>query len=471
MTRPALILCLLLPFLLAADNVTAGKRYYLTVSGVRYTVETTHKLSDGTWQVQYINVQPTTQRRVTTAVLQEITPVPPPACDNDGVCDVGETPTNCPNDCTVTTQPVPIPADRPPYIPLPAWDPATIPAGAILKTTYNGIIGDVGTATAPYFYKLGTATAPFTGKIEVGPSARYIILQAIQDRGLQSSAFDIAKGAQFIVVRDSDIQDGQTALSTAGTDVVIRNCRIHDNGNWQPTAPGDRDYLGIAGYGGHRLHVYGCEIFHCESDGIQINNGGFRASATAPLNDAGIRQTFIYNNYIHHNKQSAVGTKGCYDMVIARNKFEGHHVSTSGSGPGQINQYGGVGIWNVENECIDNDRSFGVVGVSYGPETSGYDLIYYRNKTTSLTGPYRFDVPGSDPAYAFGIDVAAWGNGMALVENSFIRGIGYDGGRKCGGLNNHFVESLVWNETTPLTAAEWTALRNQYQATFGKELP
>lgn len=346
----------------------------------------------------------------------------------------------------------------PAYIKLPEWNPATWPAGTIFKVWTGGTITDKGTVTAPIVYR---NPAKITNRCDVQGGAAYLAFEDInQDRQQQSSAFNISGGAHHIIIRGGELANGQQTLTISASNVVVQGVKIHGTkpaGGWPNQ---DTDWHGVTIGGGQDIYIDKCEIYTNAGDSIQINNGGSNGV------DKGIRRVYVTRNILRDDMQTGVWGKGVIDCVVARNKMSGHHASASGGRYGGGYQYGTKNFWLIENEASDNDTSFGATSVSGGPETSGYDWILYRNKTVSLSKPFN-----DDGGYSDGVDIGSWGNGLAAVENTFLRGIGYSGGRKCGGLNNTFATGPVIDDTTPLTAAEWTSLRTAYKNAFGKDLP
>ena len=260
-----------------------------------------------------------------------------------------------------------------------------------------------GTAEAPIVIMGNPAEPPhFATKLCVLQGASYVIVENIEFDGTLNdyAGMDIVQGAYHVAVRNCDLHDRQgTCLQIYGSvdepvhDVVVFNCRVHDNGDW--LAEYDQDYHGInvkafASY----VWVLDNELYHNSGNGIQVNAGSLER---LPLT----HHLYIARNEGHHNKQAAIALKQCSDAIVSQNAVHdqrpiGESPSDWGSGVGF--QYGPENVWFLCNHIYD--CCYGI----YAGSTSGMG----DGQNSYFIGNVIHDIH-HDPAYAYNPG-SAWSN-------------------------------------------------------------
>ncbi len=288
--------------------------------------------------------------------------------------------------------------------------PDNLAAGVVveLHSRYNnshsspGKIDSSGTVTLPVFIR----GADGDNRPEVGRDweifGSYIILEHLHfadDDGDPSAG--VAGEPLFlgpfdhVAIRHSEISGNLTQgglaittfSATAGTDAVVYDCVVRENGDYLIEV--DQDQHGITiGLHMSDIWVVDNEMFKNSGDGMQI--GG--TDVTNHPN-----HVYVGRNISWRNKQAGLWCKTADDVVFSENITYFHSLSGSSTGAGLGWQYDGKRIWYLFNHTYSN--VVGINGVS-GNVGGGEDVYLIGNLIhTNVGGPGIHTRPNDPDTY------------------------------------------------------------------------
>lgn len=257
---------------------------------------------------------------------------------------------------------------------LQAGDVVEIAPGDYTHGSGVKIVQASGTPDLPVFIR-GTdlINRPrFDKKLSIQSPSQYVIVENIDFDAVVTAyaGLEVLAPSHHVAVRHCEFHNREgtpvqiSSYSAPETinNIVIFDCQIHDNGDWQ--ADFDQDFHGIA-VGHHADHIWivDNEIWHNSGDGVQINAGNIDYLETT-------HHIYIARNHIHHNKQTGAWLKQCRDVVVSQNYVHDHRpvgAAPSAFGAGMGFQYGPENVWFVFNEIFNCDFGIQVVNThEYG---------------------------------------------------------------------------------------------------------
>lgn len=227
----------------------------------------------------------------------------------------------------------------------------------------------VGTAARPVYIRGTSDTVRPTLKAKFEISGSYYILDGLNAVWPTGSNGRINPSGDHGVVRHSDLRgDASTTVGgifASGSNMVIWNSKIHDNGD--VNASFDQDKHGIVLAGNH-LWILDNELYRNSGDGIQINGG--------TSGQANLHHVYVGRNVAHHNKQTGFWSKQASDVIFSENLSYSHRPSNSSSGQCMGFQYAPERVWFLYNHM--HDCSFGIAAMS-NSGGSGSDSYFIGN--------------------------------------------------------------------------------------------
>jgi hypothetical protein len=212
-------------------------------------------------------------------------------------------------------------------------------------------------------------------------------------------------------------------LGTGGSNHLIMNNLIADNGN--VNASGDQDRHGIK-VGGNNIWIIGNEFTRNSGDGIQVGDIGTRNN---------VHHIYIGKNVAYNNKQTGFWSKEAEHVIISQNISHNHSSSGSSSGDGMGGQYDFRNVWFIYNELYDNNFGVGVKSSNNGGGNGAYIIGNYIHNINSS---------GYNPNDGWSAaSIGFWNNAdVTIVNNSIIdstTGINLNGNTGSAYIyNNHF---------------------------------
>lgn len=261
--------------------------------------------------------------------------------------------------------------------------PTSPPAGA--KVVLHGLyaagpnISWTGTSANPiWLIAYDDANKPNIS-LEYDYTGSYIIADGI------SSAMNMQGGVgvsgNHIMLRNFSVSNTWTGVNYAGVALgggnnnIVYKATVGPLGNWQYTGTSDIDDHGmVIGGNATYLWILDSTFFHCQGDGVQIENGQGNA--------AGAHHIYVGRNRAYENYQSGMWVKNATDVVFSENDFYGIHVtpnSATGDGQATGGQYDAKYVWWIANKVHDSNVGIKMSGGSNntgGPWYAIGNLIY-----------------------------------------------------------------------------------------------
>jgi hypothetical protein len=302
-----------------------------------------------------------------------------------------------------------------------------------------------GSAEAPIFIR-GAPDAPprITRPWEVVGS--YYILEHLEfaDRdGQQAGSLGIGPG-HHIAVRSLELQGNREAggmfvwgtENASASQILVRDCRIHDNGDVDASYDQDVHGIAVARHVEH-LWVVDNELYRNSGDGIQINGNRDGEAMTHHI--------WVGRNLAWGNKQTGFWTKQASDVVFSENECRDHRPSNSSFGQCMGFQYAPERVWFIFNRIHDCD--FGIASASDNDLGSGQDSYYVGNVIWDIhhRGGYNPATAWSNAAIMLAGGTNRWvvdntihdvdaginspsAGGMVRIEGNIISGLAEPGG-------------------------------------------
>lgn len=174
--------------------------------------------------------------------------------------------------------------------------------------------------------------------------------------------------------RHSEVRDGigttNTAIFLNGTQNVVYNNKVHDNGPLGD--PGDPDFHGM-GTDGTFIWFVDNEMYRNAGDGIQVNAG-------VASNARNVNHIYIGRNTAYENQQSGIWLKFTEDVIVSQNISFNHVSSSSSSGQGMGGQLGPERAWFIYNRIFDCEEGILNAGDGGpGGDGAGLDMYFVGN--------------------------------------------------------------------------------------------
>ena len=203
---------------------------------------------------------------------------------------------------------------------------------------------------------------------EYGYTGSYIIADGISSSMNMQGGVNVV--GHHIMLRNFSVSNTWTGQNysgigmDAGNNNVIYKATVGPLGNWQYTGTSDIDDHG-ATVSGNATYIWflNSTFFHCQGDGIQIENGQGNA--------AGAHHIYIGRNTAYENYQSGMWVKNATDVIFSENDFYGIHVtpnSATGDGQATGGQYDAKYVWWIANRIHDSNVG---IKMSGGSDNSG----------------------------------------------------------------------------------------------------
>jgi len=283
--------------------------------------------------------------------------------------------------------------------------PKNVSSGAIivLAGINSGIKIDFNCdAAAPCFLIADPANPPVAnGDSEI--SGRYYIIDGVHAHlPLGMYAGTIRLRGDHGAFRNGRITGNSEngGASTSGSDILILDNEIMDNGD--VNASFDQDRHGIKVFG-NNIWVIGNEIARNSGDGVQVADTGTLGQ---------VHHIYIGKNISHGNKQTGFWVKDAEHVIISENTSYNHVPSGSSSGEGMGAQYDFKNVWFLFNEIYDNRTGIGIKSSNNGGGSGLY-----------LVGNYIHDIDSRsyDPNDAWSSSsLTSWNSADITIVNNSI---------------------------------------------------
>lgn len=299
--------------------------------------------------------------------------------------------------------------------------PSPIPAGSVVEihgnydyapTGYDLILSN-GTRQAPVFI-VGDAQTTVLRKWVIKSS--YTIIENIEFTNLGKVV--VSYPSHHISVRNSNLHNMPGKIAGSGLSdsqrthhIVIYNNKIHSQAGWDQNPGNDLDNHGIK-FGSYVEDIW-------VLDNTAYNNGGNFIQVgdwNNPADNQKNRRYYIGRNIAFSNRQSPIGIKQSYDVIISENTlYNNVAIQTNAAGQaGIVYQYGPGNLWILNNHIYDSNA-----GISSGSDSGGIGQEQY------IIGNLIHDVHTA-PNYVYNINTAwspaaimlAGGNHRYIINNT-----------------------------------------------------
>jgi parallel beta-helix repeat protein len=238
------------------------------------------------------------------------------------------------------------------------------------------------------------------------------------------------------ILRNLEIKNFRyNGLYTAGNDIQVINCKVHDNK--PPSSTGY--YYGIYAHNGSNLLIQGSQFYNNSGGGLHLYPG--------PLSNPVIRNNSIHNNnyqanspvggIILYGSSGSISNAKIYNNLVYRNG-----TSSSGNATGiRLVYTSGAKVWN---NTVYGNKTYGLQiasssstvvqnNIIYGNGTGNYSnqsssTTYTNNITTDpkfvSTSSNNFQLQSSSPAVNKGVVLSSVPNDYRNVPRP--RGASYD---------------------------------------------
>jgi hypothetical protein len=188
-------------------------------------------------------------------------------------------------------------------------------------------------------------------------------------------------------------------MGTSGSDHLVMNNQIVDNGD--VNASNDQDRHGIK-VSGNRIWIIGNEFTRNSGDGVQVGDIGSRDQ---------ISHIYIGRNTAHNNKQTGFWVKEAQNVIISENVSYDHSPSGSSSGDCMGGQYDPRNVWMLFNEMYDCN-----LGIGFKSSNNGNGSGFY------VIGNYIHDIDSSyNPNDAWqASSISSWNNADITIVNNTL---------------------------------------------------
>jgi len=257
-------------------------------------------------------------------------------------------------------------------------NPDNVPAGSVivLKGTHSnysggssGIrLGGTGTAKQPVFVVGDYEGTPAKFTRTVRPIGTYVIVDDINidldGTSAEEPCLSLINGLRRWCFRGCEMQNiftdgsGNTSAVSIGSfnstwtgEIVIKNCEIHDNGDWMAESDSvDIHGIGIGTYA-EDIWIDGCEFYHNQGNGVQVTG----PNETVALQAFTPRRIHVVNCEGYENAQPGFWSKHSIDVTFAG--CESHDTREDSPGSPEVSaigsQYGPINLRVVECEMYN----------------------------------------------------------------------------------------------------------------------
>lgn len=288
--------------------------------------------------------------------------------------------------------------------------PRPLPAGAVVEVHggpyqygpgYAPVYGQ-GTATDPIFIR-GVGNPRFNTALSIYSNGsvhtQYMIFE-----GLSLQRWECIGPASYIALRNCEVSGSSVAIGGESaarpvSNVLVRNCTIHDGGDWQ--AEFDQDVHGcVISSHSSSVWILDCEMYHNSGDGVQINAANLNNMPT-------LHHIYIGRNLAWENKQTGFWTKQATDVIFSQNTVHSMRpigTSPSAWGAGMGFQYGPERVWFIYNHIYN--CNFGIQANSSSGLGNGTECFIVGNLIHDIR---------HDPNYGYNPGTAWAQAGMTIV--------------------------------------------------------
>lgn len=251
------------------------------------------------------------------------------------------------------------------------------------------------------------------GPIKARGTKGYLIFENFVLDGINmppATGWQIDSQNHHFILRNLDIKNFRyNGLYTAGNNIQVINCKIHDNK--PPTTTGY--YYGIYAYRGSNLLLQGNQVYNNSGGGLHLYPG--------PLSSPIIRNNSVHNN--NYQAKATVGgiilyassSGGISNAKVYNNLVYRNGTSSSGTASGiRLHNTTGTKVWN---NTIYANKTYGLqIGSSNSSTVAQNNIIYgnsagnYSNQSGSTS--YSNNVT-TDPKF-----VSASSNNFQLQSGS-----------------------------------------------------
>lgn len=233
----------------------------------------------------------------------------------------------------------------------------------------GGTISWTGTAGSPiWLLSYNDSNKPlFTGTSPqpLYVTGSYIIIDGIRHDLLGATNDQFGMYGSNVMVRNSSFRNtfgagGGCGINVAGTNQVVYNSTIYDQGNWQYVgADIDRHGFKISPPT-NGLWILDSFIYHVQGDGVQVGDQNNTSSQ--------INRVFVGRVTSYENLQSCLWTKNATDVVFSQNVCYNITApgSNSGDGQGMGGQYDPKYVWFIANRIYNTKNGIKIQSASSG---------------------------------------------------------------------------------------------------------
>lgn len=279
-------------------------------------------------------------------------------------------------------------------------------------------------------FLIGDVTNPARSVNEIGLGGSYLVIDNVEftlKAGVSGSTVGI--GGDHVALRNSKVTGTLSAggLATDGTNIVVINNQIVDNGDASASSDQDRHGIKVVS---NNTWIVGNELARNSGDGIQVGDIGTRGS---------VYSVYIGGNTAHHNKQTGIWVKDARDVIISSNESYGHVPSGSSDGEGLGGQYDAQYVWMLFNKSHDNYAGIGFKSANNG---GGSDLYIIGNHIYDNLDPgFRSDDAWESSA------IASWNSADITIVNNTLDGnsggINLNGNTGAAYIYNNSIKSVL----------------------------
>lgn len=248
-----------------------------------------------------------------------------------------------------------------------------------------------------------------------------------------------------------NLENGGAA--TSGSNLVVLNNAITDNGN--RNAVDDQDRNGVK-VNGTYVWIIGNEFARNSGDGV----------AVADIRTLGqVHHIYVGRNSSHDNKQSGFWVKEAEHVIFSQNIAYNHVPSPSSGGHGMGAQYDSNYVWFLFNEIYDNSSGIGIKSSRDGIGSGHFVIGNYIHDLDST----RYE---PNNAYSQG-SITSWNNADITIVNNTIEnsttGMVLNGNTGPAHIYNNDISNLLHPEARAIfTADPGDILFNDFNTVSGE---
>jgi hypothetical protein len=201
--------------------------------------------------------------------------------------------------------------------------PSQVPPGSVVQVRGGPyqlqtdlVVGGLGTARAPIFYRGDKAT-----RIAADGATQFVVIRGsyVVMEGFEFVNAPPRLDGDHLVIRNNEVRGhlprrgGAGVYAGASSDAVVFRNHIHNNGD--PSLPRENDIHGVhVAAGAARIWILENHIHHNGGDSVQVNSGPRGTMA---------RYIYIGRNRMHDEGENAVDIKTAEDVFVSQNDMHG----------------------------------------------------------------------------------------------------------------------------------------------------